>query len=477
MTSRTFSLLSASLLAASLTAQGPDLLLTFSSTESTLSGSGGTVLQTLRPNEMASVQYSLGLCPTSAEKWTPRTAFHTMAGDENADGQYWNPTLFGPIDAILAPPLTVTTAGGTDQRDVFWSVTTAMGNNISVPPFRPGDVARIVRNTLGDGQVEHFMRQEQFNIALGLPPATPIDVDAIAFGPNFGVYFSLDADIFCPLLCGGTLVRDGDILCVPPGFLAYTPDLRIANALPASAVVVYNEAQVDAMVVAAGVTNRFGGCISIGIDLEALEIDLTGPVVTIPTCTGIALVVPTLIFATETMTGASLLTTLGGGNIWNTLCGPTGTPCGFGPTFGPQVGIRPTSAITGAPSWVNGLALARTHRHVLEPQQHVMNVFPFGAPFGSNQIDYGSEWPVGIVFIELVPATVPGSFPVAPFSLLCFPDLYAPSLISWGPIFGPWGSFPTMAVPPMWTGKVLFQAVGLGGSGFELSTPTVIDVQ
>ena len=106
-----------------------------------------------------------------------------------------------------------------------------------------------------------------------------------------------------------------------------------------------------------------------------------------------------------------------------------------------------------------------------------MNVFPFGAPFGSNQIDYGSEWPVGIVFIELVPATVPGSFPAFPFSLLCFPDLYAPSLISWGPIFGPWGSFPTMAIPPMWTGKVLFQAVGLGGSGFELSTPTVIDVQ
>jgi hypothetical protein len=477
MTSRTFSLLPAALLAASLTAQGPDLLLTFSNPESTLSGSGGTVLQTLRPNEMASVQYWTSPCPTSAEKWTPRTAFHTMAGDENADGLYWNPGLFGRIDAIYAPSPSTSTGGATDQRDVFWSVEMPMGVNISPAPFRPGDVARIVRNGFVDGQVEYFMRQEQFAIALGLPPATPLDVDAIAFGPNFGVYFSLDVDIFCPLLCGGTLVRDGDIVCVPPAALAYTPDQRIANALPASAVVVYTEAQVDAMVALAGVADRFGACVPNALDLEALEIDLFGPVTIIPTCTGLPLVVPTLLFATQTMTGASLLTTLGGGAIWNTPCGPTGTPCGFGPTFGPQLGIRATSTAVGAPSWVNGLALARPHRHVLEPQQHVMNVFPFGAPFGSNQIDYGSEWPVGIVFVELVPPTVPGSFPAAPFSQLCFPDLYAPSLISWGPIFGPWGTFPTMAIPPMWTGKVLFQAVGLGGSGFELSTPTVIDVQ
>ena len=73
--------------------------------------------------------------------------------------------------------------------------------------------------------------------------------------------------------------------------------------------------------------------------------------------------------------------------------------------------------------------------------------------------------------------TVPGSLSAFPFSLLCFPDLYAPSLIvhAW-PLNGPWGSFPMIAVPPAFSGKVLYQALGFGGSGFELSTPAVIDV-
>ena len=352
------------LLAGVAAAQGPDLLLTFSQPERTLSGSGGTVLQNLLPNEIAHLEYFTMPCPASAEKWAPRTAYHTMAGDENADGQYFNPTLFGRIDALLAPLPGAVAGGGANVRNTFFSVSAPIGNNVSALPLRPGDVGRIVRNGLGDGQVEHFMRQEQFNIALGLPVGTPIDVDAIAFGPNFGVYFSLDADIFAPLLCGGTLVRDGDIVCVPPGALIFTPDLRIAGVAPISAVVVYTEAQVDFMVAASGVTNRFGACVPIAQDLEALEIDLTGPTVMLPTCTGVVLVVPTLIFSTETMTGASLLTTQFGGQIYNTPCGPAGTLCGGGPTFGPQLGIQPAPAPLGAPSVVNGLALTRTMRPV-----------------------------------------------------------------------------------------------------------------
>jgi hypothetical protein len=32
-----------------------------------------------------------------------------------------------------------------------------------------------------------------------------------------------------------------------------------------------------------------------------------------------------------------------------------------------------------------------------------------------------------------------------------------------------------MPIPPGFTGKLLFQSVGIGGSGLELSTPCVID--
>ena len=110
-------------------AQGPDFLATFSQPERTLSTSGGTVLQGLFPNEIAQINWSTSTCATfSAEKWTPRTAFHTMAGDEDADGVYWNPTIFGEIDALLSIPNPTTTVGGTNQRTVFYSPSTAMGN-------------------------------------------------------------------------------------------------------------------------------------------------------------------------------------------------------------------------------------------------------------------------------------------------------------------------------------------------------------
>ncbi len=33
-----------------------------------------------------------------------------------------------------------------------------------------------------------------------------------------------------------------------------------------------------------------------------------------------------------------------------------------------------------------------------------------------------------------------------------------------------------VAIPPAFSGKILYQALGFGGSGFELSTPTVVDV-
>lgn len=113
---------------------------------------------------------------------------------------------------------------------------------------------------------------------------------------------------------------------------------------------------------------------------------------------------PTLIYACRTGTGASVLSTAGGGQIYNTLCGPAGTSCGLGPTFGPQWGIQATSTTMGAASYVNGIAFARSCVHVLEPQQHVMNVFPVGAPLGANMIDYANPFIFG-----LTDALLPGT--------------------------------------------------------------------
>ncbi len=456
----------------------PQFALTFSQTETTLSGSGGTVLQSLKPNEIVSFDWFAGPCSAvSSEKFVPRTCFHTMAGDENGDGLYWNPGIFGTIDALCRGQNSAGTAN-VNARSLYWSPSAAMGTVVSALPLRPGDVGHII-NVPGDGQVEYFMRQEQFNMALGLPLATPIDVDAIAYSPNYGVIFSLDANIAATTVCGPTLVLDGDIVCVPGWAVTWTPDLRVAAVVPGSAVVIYTEAQINTMVTNAQVTNRFGACLTVAIDLESIEIDWsTAPPPPAIPCAGAVIPRPHLIFATETMTGGSLLTTVGGGTIYAGPCGPVGTPCAGGPTFGPQIGIRPTSLVTGAPSFVNAITDARVCRYVLEPQQHVLPYFGAGGP--ATSIDVGSPWPFNFVFIELAPPVVPVSLTVAPaFSALCFPDLYTPSLTFWGVATTPFGfgTIATPAIPPLWSGKLLFQSLAFGGSGLELSTPTVIDVQ
>ncbi len=464
--------------AAAAATQAPDMLVTYSQPEQSLLGSGGTVLRLLRPNEICHLEWSNGPCASpSAEKWAPRTAYHAMAGDENGDAMYWNPAIFGEIDAVCVP-IATTPVAGVNVRTVFFSPAAAMGTAISGPPgLRPGDVGRIVRNGAGfDGQVEHFMRQEQFNQAMGLPLNAPIDVDACCFQPGLGVYFSLDQDVPGATFCGPALLRDGDVIAVPDWAITWTPDFRVAAVLPNSVAVVYTEAQVDAMVVAAQVTDRFGTCLTQAIDLEALEFDWNGTTAAMFPCPGTVAQQPPFVFSVEAGTGASLLTTVGGGQIYSHLCGAAGRGCGGGPTSGAQMGILPASTTVGAPSHVNALAAASTTRFVLEPQQHVLNV-PGGAPQGATMIDYGSPYAWNLALIELVPPTVPGSISAFPFSLLCFPDLYATSInVWWWPLNGPWGSFPMVAIPPAWSGKVLYQAVGFGGSGFELSTPTVIDV-
>ena len=460
------------------TAQGPSgYLLTYSQTEATVSGSGGTVLSMLRPNEICQLRPNTVTCPTlSAEKWLPRSAANVMAGDEDANGQYNNPSIFGRIDALLANQSNAAGLARDNQRTVFWSPAQPMGNAISAGPFRPGDVGRIIRNGIGEGQVQYFMRMEMFTQALGMPAGSTVDVDAIAFSPNYGVFFSLDADTLAVTDCGPTFVRDGDVLCVPPYGLTYTPDMRIASVVPSSAIVVHPEAQMNAFTANAQVTNRFGACVSLAVDVESLEIDFAGPSTFVTSCVGITVPVPTLLFSTETGTGASVLTTQLGGQIHNIPCGPAGTSCGFGPTFGPQMGIQQTSAAVGAASFVNALSFSRACRSVLQPQQHTMNVWPIGAPAGAIQIDYSSDFAFNIALIEIVSPVIPGSVPAFPWSQLCFPDLYAPSISvhAW-PLAGPFGSFPMIGIPAGWTGKVLYQNVGFG-STLELSTPCVIDV-
>jgi hypothetical protein len=463
--------LSTLLIGAPAFAQGGDFLFTTSQTETTITGSGGTVLQTIRPNEIAAMHAFP--CPHRAEKWSPRSCFTTMAGDEDGDDSYFEAAMLGQVDALVTS-LNAGTAL-TNQRNVFYSPSVAMGTVISAPnQLRPGDIGRIVRTGAGDGRVQYFLRAELIQMALGLPP-TPvvIDVDAAAFSPNLGVFLSLDADVAITPCTGPTLLQDGAVFMIHPSDYTLTSAGTISAVNPGSALVVYTEAQMDAFVANAQVTDRFGACVPNAIDTEALEIDWSGPSsLTLVGCTGIAVPVPHFIFTAETLTGGSILTTALGGQIYNAGCAPLGTMCPGGPTFGPQIGLRPPSPTVGIPSYVNALASTRAFRFVAEAK------IPVIPTFTPAQIDFGSPAPLTFVFLTFAPMGPGVVAPSTPFiwGTFGFPDYYAPQNLM-GNI--PTGTgFGTYTSPPIpFPCDLVFFGVCFTPAGtIECSTPTMVEV-
>lgn len=456
-------------LCAAAVAQNTGYVFSTSQTETTASGSGGTVLQTLRPNEVAAVEFFP--CPViSAEKWSPRTCYNTMAGDDDADGAYDNAAMFGSIDAlcdVLSPVLCPT------PRSVYWSPSVAMFTNISgAPGLRPGDTARIVRNGSGDGQVEHFLTAEQVQTALGMPVSpVVVDVDAICADPSFGIFLSLDQTHAVNCTCGTVIVQDGDLIAIPPGAITWTLDLRVAAVVPGSAVVCYTEAQMDLMVASSGIKNRFGACLTQIQDLEALDIDYSGPVTSAGQCTTGFVTTPALVFSGELMTGCGLCTTAGGGQIWTGGCGPMGAQCGtVFATLGNQLGLQPTSAVVGVASYVSAFSLSHPSRFTLEPQLHTVTL-----PTAISVDLYTPVFPT-IVFAAIVPPTV------AP-SLGLFPNCYFPDIYilpwAWSSAFvGPgFTSVTTPVIPSGPPAKAVFQAAALNTAGqVILSTPASVDI-
>jgi hypothetical protein len=454
------------LLAGAAPAQSFGYVFSTSQTETTLSGSAGTVLQTLRPNEVAAVEFVP--CPvTSAEKWAPRTCYNTMAGDDDNNGLYFNPAMFGSIDALCDIVSPIACAS---QRTVFWSPSVALGTNVSGGPgLRPGDTGRIVRIGALDGQVEYFLRAEDVQIALGMPP-TPVvvDVDAIAADPGYGVFFSVDSTHAVSTACGVTQVLDGDLLMIPSSAITWTFDLRVASVVAGQAEVVYTEAQMDAIVASAGIADRFGACVTLIQDLEALDIDYSGPITSFVTCNGTPLSVPALVFSGELMTGAGLCTTASGGQIHTGGCGRLGSACGSGlATLGDQMGLNPPSTTVGVPSWVNALASTFIERFVLEPVQHVLT-----APT-TVTIHTHSPHPANVVFVKIAPPVVA---PSLPFFNCGFPDVYFFPAAWWTfPLTG-FASFTTPAINvPV---KLVWQGVALtSGGNLVLSAPASVDIQ
>lgn len=487
---KTFPILTvAALFAGLLSAQNPNsILLSPKTGESSRSGSGGTSLRSISARSVAVVT------PTpaynhSAELFLPQLAWQTMAGDEDGDADVYTPQLMTGIDAILVTPYEwdrtlqqpVPRTRPIDARDVFISPATDVGTVVSgAPGLRKGDCGTIVRTPAGNGQVMHFITAEQIIAALGLVyqqngqpiTAQDLNLDGIAVDRDRAIYLSFEdthalrrGPVLFPL-------EDGGVAVIPPG--GWAPDTRgnVASVIADSGAIVLSEAQVDAMVVNAGVASSNGACVNAIGDNDGLEIDPNGGTF-VATWNGINFNVPNLLFCGERLTCCGVLTTRLGGQIARVNATDLARACGAGATDGTQVGLR--ANLEGGS--LDGLAVLER-----EPCRFVVHTSTPTGLGGMVSIDIGTNLavPNAVLFLGL------GALPVSPSvnargfwpNSVCFPEIYLGAVtgFSFGVAFAPdgWGgrvaTFGPVGLPAVAQG-VVFQAATIVGADVEFSTP------
>jgi len=481
-------------LAMALSAQPAALLLTPKRDEVTRSGSNGTVLRNITPHSIGVVVPSAN-GPYSTEKFAPSLAFQTLAGDEDGDGDVHSPDIFGSIDALAVLPYDWDSELGLRPRqkpvtilDCYVSPSVDVGTNVSgAPGLRKGDCGRFARTPAGNGRVEYFVRAEQLIAALGMfdlangQPLTPddIDLDAITVSVDRHVFVSFDRGHWLRLTVNGALANffldDGGVACIPGP--VWTPNARgqVGAVLPNRGIIVFSEAQVNAMVVAAALTDNAGACVPAIVDTESLAIDPNGGVF-VSNWGNQALTWPNLLLSGETTTGAGVITTFAGGRIARVNGADLAEACGVAPTDGTRMGLAASGSVRALD------ALESLHR---EPCWFVLGSPTPQGLGGAIEVDVGTNLPTAVAWLGFGLGVLPVSPSISflPWSpnTPCFPELYPailpnpmiPVALAAGAGNARFGTF-TAAASPFFGPGILFQAVTMANGMLDLSTPLTI---
>lgn len=373
---------------------------TLKNVENTLSGSSGSSLGTITPEDIAIVEPQSGVY--SAETVLDHLNINTLAGDGDADAFYYELPLAARIDALHV------CGAGTDgytARDLFFSTKTPLPC-ASGGVIEPGDVSGI---RIGAG-ANIMIDDLQIRSALGISPnILAFDVDAFTRDASGSIYLSFENDV--PIQWGTTLLFDGGVAVIPATAITWA-GCNVTSVIPDSGYVAFNENQTNAMVVNANVADNIGNFIQVIFDLDGLEIDPNGG-----TFTSSGGTFPNLIFSGEYLTGGGILSTDAGGSIAVINGMPMATTFPSGPTDGTQVGLAPGNVRS-----LNGLALTQpTCRFVMDsttpylPTPGPLNLTAGGADAFTPVYFYARIYGVN---------TVSGFQPSVPAFNPCFPEWY-----------------------------------------------------
>lgn len=372
----------------------------------TLDNAGGLLVAgQIVEDELAMVTPGAGLY--SASVFQSVGAQWCFLGDADGDGRLVDASLAAPgadIDEVFIKRFPSAPTGVLGPRDVFVSKEDATD---MAPGFEDGDVVRYATQ----GPVEVFLTEAMLLAAIGQLPTADVDLDALCqneFGDLF-VSFDVDEVVTNAGGIGSGTMGDGGIAMIPAASITYDGSANVSAISVGSAMIVANETDMSAMMLASGMATSVGGVPSTSsFDVGALEIDPNGGTWISPV-TGASL--PNLFFAWLGFSNdGAILSTAGGG----TFAVINGVPmASASATTGLQLGLLPDSTgIFG----LSGLALIPARPPVLAIENDPVNLITSSTILFTRQEVSGAT-PNGLVlfFFDFGPIGVGGFLPTTPF--------------------------------------------------------------
>ena len=223
--------------------------------------------------------------PTSAA-FAPRQCHEVMLGDGDLDGLYFEPTLYGAIDALLPAVDNPNTALAgmplispiTPNARNVWFSPAARTTSVAGPPLHQAELGRL----LPGGVLERFLTRAQLYSAFGIPNNVTVNIDAAALDATQALYLSFEDPVMITTTAhGAVVVDDGAILAIPVTAITWGSstfdDAYVINmVVPGSGLIIRTEPEVDMLVAASGIRDNAGALVATIGDLDGLEIDPAG---------------------------------------------------------------------------------------------------------------------------------------------------------------------------------------------------------
>ncbi len=346
-------------------------------------------LNEVRPNEMEYVEPVAGpplLYPYRGKAYLPLLGSNTVAGDVDCDAQYYEPTMFGRIDAIVHPKNDFGVNIPSNKTHVFFSPSEAFVDAGGVL-LAPGDIGRLLPDVGGPGSIEHMVFEQDLKLAFGVPAADPFNVDAAAIVTDpatleKGLMISLEETTIINVPpYGSTPVEDGAILFVPGAAITWAAAadgaqiIPLGNIAPASGWIAAREVDVDQWVQNSQISNPAGAPRGFIGDVDGLSQD---PIGFGWQSNWSPFFYPHIMFCGDDaadpnpfmgLEGGGVVSTLGNGSIGVINGRPLGEVFPL-PTSGEQVGLVTTPSV-GALAGLS-VATVRTPHFSMDTQQGVM---------------------------------------------------------------------------------------------------------